>query len=206
MANHRGVTILDVTDPDRGDGSSDDLERRIFELQTGTGTKTVDVPGPADSVVRQFEWMCFSRAEAKVLRTFIEGRLGMALPFWLNTWSEDFTLNADHGTNSTTLTVLYNGYSALVFPLGNMRRHIHVKAPDGTVHTRYVSNAVDNGNGTETLTLESLIAPALTVAGTLISFLRYSRLDTDEPAIAWTGGQYARSTLPVREIPNEAPA
>lgn len=203
MTNYLSTSILDFTEPDRADGTEDVLDRRILELSGGTGTRTVDVPGPADAAVRSFAWLCFSRAEVKTLRTFIESCLGRGVPFWLQTWEEDFTLASDHVADSIALTVLGASYSALVFPNGRQRRHIGVRAPGGAFNYRQIMNAVDNLDGTETLTLSASITDALPAAGTFISFLRYSRLDTDTPEIEWDGGYYARCLLPVRELPNE---
>jgi hypothetical protein len=38
-----------------------------------------------------------------------------------------------------------------------------------------------------------------------IAYLRYCRLDSDEVRVEWSGGQFARCRLPVREIPRETP-
>lgn len=205
MANYLGVAILDATEPDRADGTDDTLERVVHELSDGIGTRSVEVPSPADTLAREFAWVCFSRAEAETLRTFIEGRLGRALPFWLQTWEQDFTLASDHAADSIALTVEARAYTDLLFPLGSQRRHIGVRAPGGSFNYRRIVSCVDNGNGTETLTLDTKIADALPAAGTFINFLRYSRFDADVFDIEWTGGHYARCLLPVRELPNEVP-
>lgn len=205
MASYLTVPILDFSEPDRQTGTDDGFERVIRELQPTTGTHAAETASPADMVTRRFAVVCYSRAEVRTMRTFFEGRLGRAVPFWLQTWEEDFTLAASHPSGSATLTVLAAGYATLVFPQGPQRRHIGLQGPTGAFSYRRITNAVDNGNGTETLTLDTATDADLTTAS-LVTFLRYSRFDSDAIEIEWHGGHYAECMMPVRELPNEVPA
>lgn len=203
MSTYLGALVLDVTEPDRAGGSSDRSTRKIFELDSQSGMRSFDAASPADSLVRQFEWVCFSRAEVKVLRDFIDTCAGRAVPFWLRTWERDFNMTIN--SNGRFYVVSDVRYASLVFPLGNYRRHVSIRADSGTFHHRRVINAASNGNGTETLTIESGTFETVSPPG-LVSFLRYSRLDSDEIRIDWEGGAFARAVLPIRELPNEVPA
>lgn len=204
MADYLGVPVLDVTEPDRAAGTEDEFDRKFYEINSQTGVREVHVPGPADSLVRQFEWVCFSRAEAKVLRDFIAARYGRAVPFWLRSWERDLTLVQDYAANDPSIKVREVGYRTSVFPLGPYRRHLSVRANSGTFYQRRATAVSVVDTATDAVTLETPIAEAITVPG-LVCFLRYSRLEEDEPKIRWGGGHYARCALAVREIPRETP-
>lgn len=205
MAEYLGVPVLDLTEPDRAAGIGDRFERRQLESNTQTGIRSFYTPGTVDATLRRLEWACFSRAEALAMREFLLGRRGRALPFWLSAWESDLPLATSYAASDPSIVIAYVGYAALVFPLGAARRHVQIRGNSGAYHQRRITNAVDNGNGTETLTLETSIAEAVTAPG-LVTFLRYSRLDADEITVTWTGGQFARVLVPVREIPRETPA
>lgn len=199
---------LDVLDglPANDGAVADAYHRRLELLDAGTGPLTTDAPGKAPGWTRPVLWHCFSRAEAAELRAFLARRRGRAVPFWLPSYDEDFTLLADALSGAGSLTVASAGYSTLVFPVGSSRRHLALQATPGVPFYRKLSAAVDNGNGTETLTLASSLDHDLLAAKALISFLRYCRLDDDAPPIAWGARDYCECILPVRELPAECPA
>lgn len=204
MASYEGVAVLDMTEPDRGAGAVDAFERDVLAEEPLTGARFVVADDAAPSVSRDFVWMAFDRTEAKAIRDFIDACYGRAIPFWLIAWEQSFTLAVDHLADSINLVVRSCGYAANVFPMGPSRRRLAVRAPGGSFHYRKIINAVDNGNGTETLTLDAAIADALSTA-TFVSFLRLARLDTDEPRISWKG-HTAIARLPIRELPAEVQA
>lgn len=204
FALYRSLPILDVL-PDRGDGTQDEVDRKAFLMDSKTGTRAFEAPAAAPQTVRGFSWWCASRAEAKVLREFINNRRGRARPFWVLAWQQDFALAGDHAPNSSVLVVLARDYAARVFPAGQARRHLAVRVA-GATYYRHVESAVDNLNGTESLTLDLPVPVALTPDSTLTASLRYSRLDVDEPRIEWSGGHHAECLLPMRELPAETPA
>lgn len=204
FALYRGLPVLDVL-PDRGDGAADDVDRRVFLLDSKTGTRTVEAPATSPQATRDFLWTCFSRAEARALREFVTARRGRARPFWVLSWEQDFALAGDHSVDASVLVVLDRDYAAHVFPAGQSRRHLAVRVA-GVNYYRHVESAVDNGNGTESLALDAPIPVEMPAAGTLVASLRYARLDVDEPRIEWSGGHYAACTLAMREIPAETPA
>jgi hypothetical protein len=204
VSDYLGVTVLDATEPDRAGGTEDEHDRRIFELNSQTGILDVHVPGPANIVVRNFEWVCFTRAEAKTMRTFIADRYGRAVPFWLRTWERDLELTLPYIANDPAIFVREVGYRTLAFPLGPYRRHLSIRADSGVFYHRKITAAEVQDATTDRLALDSPIPAAIAVPG-FVNFLRYSRLDADEPRIRWDGGQFARCSLPVRELPKETP-
>lgn len=200
MATYLNIDVLDVTEPDRGDAADEDVERRIVLLDSATGTRTSEAADSAPSASRVFRWRCFSRADWRVLKTFIDGKFGRAVPFWLITWEDDLDLTVDIAPNDLTITVEQCSYTALLFQYPSRRHIAFLDKLTGTRYFRKITAAVDGGS-TETLTLDSSLGVSLPMASTAVSFLRLSRLDSDTPRIEWEGGQYATCDLPIKEIP-----
>lgn len=200
-----GLDVLDGLPTNDGE-VQDAYMRRLELLDGGTGLLTTDIRDRAPDWTRTILWRCYSRAEAAVLRDFLARRRGRAVPFWVPTFDEDFTLAADALTNASSLSVIAAGYSSLVFSLGPARHHLALQATPGIPIYRKVSGAVDNGNGTETLTLATSLDRDLSASRALVSFLRYCRLDDEAPKIAWNTRDYCECELPVRELAAECPA
>jgi hypothetical protein len=202
-----GLPVLDLTEPDRADGTVDRHGRRVFELNTQTGARAFDYPGPSDTVVRDFEWVAFSRAEVKAMLDFVDGRRGRAVPFWLRGYERAFNLAFLHILGEYQLTVEAVDYHSQVFPVGPQRRHMAIRLDSGIYIYRRIIAAVDLGAGTEGINFapeDGLPEPILSAPGLLV-FMRYCRLDSDEVRVEWSGGDFARCKLPVREIPREVP-
>lgn len=200
---YRNFEVLEV-EPSRADGIEDKFERRVYLLDTGTGTRTADAAEAVGSPVRDIEWQTYTRAEARALREFMDRRGGRRVPFWVSAWEEDLALAVDAGASASSITVLAAGYTARHFAAGRARRHVAIRTPDGPVRYREVLSAVDNGNGTETLTLDSPVPEAMVTTSTTVSFLRFVRLDEDSVSVEWTAG-FASSKVAIRDLPGETP-
>jgi len=203
VATYRGFDVLEL-DPDRGTGLGEDFERKVFVLDNVTGRRAADAPDLSSASVKEFAWLTYTRAEAKVLREFIDARAGRAVPCWVPAWEEDMTLTADVAPGGLALTVLEMGYAVRVFPVGNGRRHLANRIPGGAFYFRKVTGAADNGNGTETVTIEEGV-PVTIPTNALIGFLHFARLDDDVAEIEWAG-QFAECRFRLRDLPAETPA
>jgi hypothetical protein len=107
------------------------------------------------------------------------------------------------------------GYAEHVFPQGAARRHVAVqREPDPAhfpggpithpfIYRRITGAEVGFGGATEILSIDEAFGVSL--LDPFIALLRYCRLDSDEVRVEWSGGQFARCRLPVREIPRETP-
>jgi hypothetical protein len=94
-----------------------------------------------------------------------------------------------------------------MFGTTQARRHLASFALDRDASYHAVTAAVDPDDQlTETLTLDPATGAAWPVATTILSFLRFSRLEDDEVEIVWESPQVAQAIIRVRELPNEAPA
>ena len=204
MATHRGFDVLEL-EPDRGVATGEDFERKVFVMDSITGAREGDAVDVAPASVRDFRWLAFNRTEAKERRDFIDARKGRAVPCWFPAWEEDLTLATDHAPGALTLVILSMGYTLHMFPGSNTRRHLAIRVPGGTFYYRKVGAAIDNGNGTETLTLEEPVPVTMPSSGTLVAFLHFARMDADEVEIEWVG-QFSECVLRTRDLPTEVPA
>jgi hypothetical protein len=68
-----------------------------------------------------------------------------------------------------------------------------------------VTGAIDNGDGTENLTLSALTGKAFPAATTMVSFLTLVRLEADRVSIKWDSTDHAESLLSLVEVPREVP-
>lgn len=204
MPTYRGFDVLEL-EPDRGSGTGEEIERKVFVLDSITGIRTAEAADPSAASVREFAWITFDRTEAKALRDFIDARQGRAVPFWVPAWEEDFTIVGDFFAANTILTFVSMGYTAQVFPAGNVRRHIALRHAGGTFTYHKAIASVDNGNGTETVTLEQPLGVPVTGATTLAASLHFVRLEDDTVEIEWAG-QFAEARMRTRDLPTETPA
>ncbi|HEY6108689.1 MAG TPA: hypothetical protein VIV56_07285 [Gemmatimonadales bacterium] len=204
FTQYQGLDVLEVL-PNRDRDIDYDIERKQFLLDSLTGKRLTDASEVAPVENAPFVWYCSSRADVAVLRGFLDARIGRAVPFWRPTLNADFTLDGAALAAATTLTVKSWGYAATVFPLGAARRHIAVRPPGGLPEYHKITAAVDNEDGTETLT----ITPGLALdapADALVSFMLLCRLADDLADLEWGSGQFAECVLGLTELPRETPA
>ena len=76
----------------------------------------------------------------------------------------------------------------------------------GVYAYRKVLAAVNNGDGTETLTIDSILGVSPARDQTILSYLTLRRLHDDENEIMWRTAGVAECTLRTVEIPTEVPA
>lgn len=144
-----------------------------------------------------------SKADVNNLLTWYYGQKGALAPFYFPTRQPDLPLASPIGVADGTITITKIGYTAQLFPLAQ-RRQIGLAGVDGTITMRLVTASVDNGNGTETLTLDSAAGVAVPIDGT-VCFVLYVRLSEDPLMIDWINGTLAETTLDVTELRQAAP-
>lgn len=138
-------------------------------------------------------WLA-SRASVASVVAWFDGLKGSLAAFYLPSYMADLTVVSGLGTTSLVITDI--DYTSRLFPLAN-RKHLACITPSGAVTHCTVTASVDNGNGTETLTLNTA-APSTT---SLVSWLRKVRLAEDTLTIAWQNSALASCTLHAVEIP-----
>jgi hypothetical protein len=137
-----------------------------------------------------------SRAEIAELIEWFHGLRGRLRSFWMPTFQQDFEVLSGLGTS--TLVIKHCGYADRLFG-DYARRHLICFTPDGTGTALDVLNAVDNGDGTESLTLTGN-APSTTQ---LVSYLLYGRLEDDALRVKWYNTEQAECAIGFLELPQE---
>lgn len=204
MTTYLGFDVLEV-DPDSSGGRGGDAasqEQNVVSSPVGVVATTYREKAPR--LERSYRWACQGPAEVQALRDFLDARHGRAVPFWMLSWQRDFSFSTFPG-GIATWVIKWCGYSANLFPGTGARRHIFVRHPVSGFRYGKIVSAVDNGDGTETLTLGSVLGVNILTTVWTPGFLRLCRLASDTTRIEWTGQGFAAADLRFIEIPNEAP-
>lgn len=145
---------------------------------------------------RSIRLFAHGRKYISELRGFIARRKGRVVPFWLSGASSALVSAAAAAAGTNKISVIACGYSDGVF-VRAAGRYLDIAG-------QYVkvTSSVDNGNGTETLTLEDNLAGSV-AAGDTISFLGIFRLSSDENRIDFEHVELASSGLDIVELGRE---
>ena len=181
-----------------------DIDAVVAQQTIDSKTGPLAVLRPTASHVHTKPQLYFfaTRAEVTAFTLYLARRRGMYAPVWVGSGHSDLELAAGIGASDTTITLAASGYTDFAFPLES-RRHLAFVSQDVSVVARRVDAAEDNGDGTETLTLESALGVAFPVYGTLVSFLTLARLDADAVTIHWHHPNLAEARVRYVELPRE---
>lgn len=166
--------------------------RVLDALGVDSGLFDVRAHASAPVGTHRIDVLLESPAQVDAFRTFLAAVRGRWKPVWLPSYQEDFVLVEPIATDDLEIVIQHKGYAEYVWPTGAGRRYLAFILPDGQFYVRYVEAAVDNGDGTETLTLDSELGGAFAIPQSrgMVSYLWYCRLDADNVLIAWFRGQF----------------
>ena len=137
------------------------------------------------------------RSQVAALLTWFTATLGQFARGWVSAQRPNFTLTAPT-TNGTSLVVRATGYAAS--DLIPQRQFIFIR--DGnTWYARKITAAYSNGDGTETLIVDSVV-PALTTQA-VISQLYLCRSQRDELDLDFQSIEIAAVEVEFNELPSE---
>lgn len=199
------VMAVDPRGPNRV-ADPDETWTRLLSRITNQGGSFADYAHDAAPAVT-FPHRLFLDSQALIadLWDWYDDRAGRLNPCWVPTFQADLIPTGAIASGDTSLTVSYCGYTVYQFP-DESRKHLALIQPDGTVVHRRVTASVDNGDGTETLTLDDAAGADLAAGYGLVSFMRYCRLAEDVLEVPYTRQGFAEVTLQFREIPAETPS
>lgn len=132
------------------------ISRRFQGVGTSTGNdyqRAIDTGSPQTVPIRV---LLTSQEALSEFYGWMDARQGKQNPVWIV--SQEADLNVTARTN-TSITIDYIGYAAR-YNAHSARRHIAFRKTDGTYVYKMITASVDNGDGTETLSVPS--APLLT--------------------------------------------
>lgn len=180
--------------------------RSTITMDPKIGPITVNDRGGTAIVSHELPWWLDSHAKITELRAFLVRRQGQLVPFWTPTWDQDLVMSGDAIVGSSVINIATVYYTRFFFP--NRSRRFLALIPIGNGAIRYVevSGSVDNGDGTESLSLTAPLSADVLAATTMISFLTFCRLGSDDLKILWSSTEFAEASVPIQEVPRELPA
>lgn len=180
-------------------------KRSMVTIDPKVGPIEVIDKGGSALVGQEFPWWLDTHPNVTAFRAFMLRRFGQLNPFWLPTWDQDLVLFGDVLSTDGGIRIQSEFYSRFLFPTP-ARQFIAFIPIDGSGNVyRKVTASTDNGDGTESLTLESATGKNFAKGTTMLSFLTLARLASDSVAIKWDSSEHAEALLSLQEVPRELP-
>ena len=172
-----GNSNILLTKPNRLYDVNRDFEHHVQIYQYNEGVMRIhDI---SDHVTHKYKgiWTNINKSEEWDILQFFTGRKGRLRNFWLPLWQNEFKLYQDISIWDDTIVIhdcfatdTFQGYERIFFELSN-----------GDIITRHVTAVTDNGDDTETLTIETMMTRAIATTD-IVYFGRLilTRFDQDE--------------------------
>lgn len=188
---YRGFPVL-TTRPSYARDPQTSLDRMGYRVDDDVGLiaehDEVGVP-----LYRQVHQWNLEGAEAlRAFRGLLYALQGRQRSLWVPTWLDDLTVAATIPGGGVQVRVAWSGYAQRIAQAIN-RRDLRIELVGGVVVYRRILSSVDNGDGTETLTLDASVAGTATPAARVaqVSFMGLCRSDSDQFEFGWWRGDYA---------------
>jgi hypothetical protein len=202
---YKSIDVLEIS-PNWKDTLNRTYKRSMVTIDPKIGPITVVDKGGSAIVGQEFPWFLNGHPAVTTFRAFILRRFGQLNSFWLPSWDQDLVLAVDVGASDTGIVIKSEFYSRFFFP-NPARRFIAFIPTNGTGNVyRKITASTDNGDGTESLVLDSPTGKAFPAAQSMVSFLTLARLGSDRTEIEWMSADLAQANLSLEEVPRELPA
>ena len=193
LVTHDSLTVMDRMP--RAAGLAQEQMAAGVEILDQGGAIATAWSRTVSDVRRSHTWqIANTAAERQWWKKFLGSVRGRQKPFLLPTWRHDLDLVSNPAGTSLIVegppTPDAPGYVTTYWP-SLAHRRVQLLKSDGTVAYRTISAAVDNLDGTQTLTIATLTATV-----TRVSFLETVRLDTDEVTVDLVAAEYGDLELP----------
>jgi hypothetical protein len=191
-----------VTQPNRIEPPAHAVSRRVFREQALTNN-AYDLAVAEPVTTLPYRVFLDSRTTIRSLETWFRSVKGRYVSFYIPTYVADMPLTADIGAADTTFTITDIGYTDLLYPYPARKRLAFIAAT-GSITERAVTGSVDNGDGTETITIASSLGSDFDRETGLVAFSLLVRLASDELVITRSSATLAECVLDCIELPEEA--
>jgi hypothetical protein len=191
-----------VTQPNRIEPPVQVMSRRVLREQALTNN-SYDLAVAEPVTTLPYRVFLDSRTTIRALETWFRSVKGRYVSFYIPTYVADLPLLADIGASDTTFNITAVGYTANLYPYPARKRLAFISAA-GTITERAVTGSVDNGDGTETITIASSLGAAFDRETGLVCFSLLVRLASDEMVIRRSTATLAECVLDCIELPEEA--
>lgn len=137
---------------------------------------------------------------------FLELRQGRRVPFWMPSWEKDFQPVSIANGALGSITYTANGYADWIDGTDGRKDIAIIYLQNGQVYTAghhqrvRITAAVNNGDGTETISCPLNFVYDDDKTKIRVSFLRFCRLESDAVEIAWKTSCIAFSRIQLREL------
>lgn len=178
------------------------ITRKITALSNRAGLFSVRAHATAPRSTHPLSLLLESADEVEVFRAWYEAQFGALKAFWVPSYQQDLVPTTVIADDATDIDIKLCGYSDLLFPLVERRAVIFLRA-DGTFLKRDITAAVNNGDESETITINEALGETFTQSNANgICFLWYGRLADDVAKILWDTGDTASVELNMIELLN----
>lgn len=188
---YRGFPVL-TTRPSYARDPETSLDRMAYRVDDDVG-RVIEHDEVGVPLYRQVHnWNLDGRQALRAFRGLLYALQGRQRSLWVPTWLDDLTVAATVAAGANTVRVAWSGYARRIAQAMN-RRDLRIELASGAVVYRRILASVDNGDGTETLTLDGSIAGTATPAARVaqVSFMGLCRSDSDQFEFGWWHGEYA---------------
>lgn len=150
------------------------------------------------------DWNLDGRAALNAWRSMVYALNGKRNSLWVPTFLDDLAVVGNMASGATAMPVAWSGYASQIAQATN-RRDLRIELASGAVLYRRILASMDNGNGTETLTLDASLGVSVTPAQVAqVSFMGLCRSDSDQYEIGWWRWDYADVTTAWRATQHDA--
>lgn len=198
ISTYRGFPVFDLC-PMANDPAYS-LERKVETMDDDLGIPVLfdfaDLAFPTQAVRVSADGL----DEIAELRGLIYWMDGMRRVLWVPTFLRDLIVVDDITAGATQIVVEFCGYTESL-NLALNRRDIEIVTEAGVIYRRRITDCEDLGNGTERLTLDSALGPAVAASSIeRISYLQLMRSDSDIFELAWLTESAVESALAFRAV------
>lgn len=164
----------------RNDSARGLIYRETQELDSITGRKFVTGTESMGEWLSDLVVYCNSKAEIRAWREFLHYMRGTWGKFYLPSFQNDLPLDSPIALGGNSFDVPYMGIAAFLNGVAPYR-DLRIQLQDGSVEYKRITLVTDNGDGTETITVDSVIGSVgfSSVADTVISWMRLVRIEAD---------------------------
>lgn len=182
--NYRGYPVLTMPSDWVNDLNAN-YQRKMQIIDFGTGGIYRDDETGQPTIIQNHFWTIEGRQQISAFRSFLYARRGRLNACWLPSFLKDLHLVASVSDSSQQITIEYCSYTALYQTQKN-RRDLRIELTNGLVlYRRIIATTVVNTTS-ERLTLDSPLGISIDTEDIeRISFMTFSRLDTDAIELSW---------------------
>lgn len=198
---------LYLRDSSNSNEDRQEWDYRVTSIDSQTGLFYRDNARQTKSQeVIPFQIFCKDRSEIQAFLAFLLRREGRRVPFWSSTWDADFlALSGVFFNGSSTITYRKNGYAQWINAAPGRKDIIAYNLTSGSKAACRIASAIDNGNGTETMTLGVPFSVINNLSAYRWSFLRQVRLESDSVELQWHTDSVVEARTRFREMISSPP-